>query len=89
MQALFLLQKRKKRKLRHLDDEDRDYVLWCLSLEEDEFIMLLNNMTDAEATILLNLIQLAKEELYDDEMENSGTPEADIIVKNIKKSLDF
>ena len=88
MLGLFLLLKRKKRKLKHLNDEDRDYVLWCLSLEPDEFRMLLNSLTDMEATVLLNMIQLAKDELFDDEMEKYGTPEADDVVNYIKNTLD-
>lgn len=41
-------------------------------------------MTEPEAMILLNNIQLAREELFDDEMEKNGMKEAEIIIANIK-----
>ena len=46
--------------------------------------MILNTMTEPEAMILLNNIQLAREELFDDEMEKNGMKEAEIIIANIK-----
>jgi hypothetical protein len=78
----------KKRTVKHLNDEDREYVIWCLSLEPDEFRMMLNSLTDMEAAFLLNLIQLAKEELFDDEVEKYGTPDADDVINYIKNTLD-
>lgn len=78
----------KKRTVKHLSDEDREYVIWCLSLEPDEFRMMLNSLTDMEAAFLLNLIQLAKEELFDDEVEKYGTPDADDVINYIKNTLD-
>jgi hypothetical protein len=76
--------KRKPKKVRHLEDEDRDFILFLLSLEEDEFKMMLNSMTDEEAMIILNNIQLAKEELFDDQMEKEGMESAKQIINRIK-----
>jgi hypothetical protein len=70
--------------VRHLEDEDRDFILFLLSLEEDEFKMILNSMTEAEAMIILNNIQLAREELFDQEMEENGMSEAASIIDRIK-----
>ena len=70
--------------MRHLEDDDRDFILFLLSLEEDEFKMMLNSMTDEEAMIILNNIQLAKEELFDDDMEKNGMKEAQEIIIKIK-----
>ena len=70
--------------MRHLSDEDRDFILFLLSLEEYEFKMLLNSMTETEALIILNNIQLAREELFDDEMEKNGMVEAREVIKRIK-----
>jgi hypothetical protein len=70
--------------VRHLEDDDRDFILFLLSLEEDEFKMMLNSMTDEEAMIILNNIQLAKEELFDDDMEKNGMKEAQEIIIKIK-----
>ena len=70
--------------MRHLEDDDRDFILFLLSLEEDEFKMMLNSMTDEEAMIILNNIQLAKEELFDDDMEKNGMKEAQEIIMKIK-----
>lgn len=74
--------------MKHLNDEDREFILWCLSLAYDEFQMLVNSMSFEEATFLLNMIQLAKEELHDDEMEKYGTPDADDVITYIKNTLD-
>jgi hypothetical protein len=70
--------------VRHLEDEDRDFILFLLSLEEDEFKMMLNSMTEAEAMIVLNDIQLAREELFDDQMEKEGMKFAEEIINKIK-----
>lgn len=84
MLGLFHHWKRKPKKVRHLEDEDRDFILFLLSLEEDEFKMMLNSMTDEEAMIILNNIQLAKEELFDDQMEKEGMESAKQIINRIK-----
>jgi hypothetical protein len=70
--------------VRHLEDEDRDFILFLLSLEEDEFKMMLNSMTEQEAMIVLNNIQLAKEELLDDDMERDGMQAAKQVINRIK-----
>lgn len=70
--------------MRHLEDEDRDFVLFLLSLKEDEFVMMLNSMTEADARIVLNNIQLARDELFDDMMEKEGMKEANKVIKKIK-----
>ena len=70
--------------MRHLEDEDRDFILFLLSLEEDEFKMMLNSMTEPEAMIVLNNIQLAREELFDDMMEKEGMKAAETLIKRIK-----
>lgn len=70
--------------MRHLEDEDRDFILFLLSLEEDEFKMILNSMTEAEAMNVLNNIQLAREELFDDEMEERGMSDAIEVINRIK-----
>lgn len=71
--------------MRHLNDEDRDFVLFLLSLEEDEFQIALKSMTDSEAMIILNNIQLAREELFDDIMEEQGMSPAVDIINRIKR----
>lgn len=71
--------------MRHLEDEDRDFILFLLSLEEDEFKMMLNSMDEREAMIVLNNIQLAKEELFDDTMEKEGMKAAFDVIETIKK----
>jgi hypothetical protein len=70
--------------VRHLEDEDRDFILFLLSLEEDEFAMILNSMSEAEAMIILNNIQLAREELFDDIMEREGMKLANEVINRIK-----
>ena len=72
--------------MRHLEDEDRQFVLFLLSLEEDEFKMMLNSMNEEEAMRVLNMIQMARDELFDDEMESKGTPEADFVIDRIKNA---
>ena len=73
--------------MRHLEDEDRDFVLFLLSLEEDEFAMMLNSMTQTEAMVILNNIQLAREELFDDTMEKEGMNDAKDIIAKIKSKM--
>lgn len=70
--------------MRHLEDDYIDFILFLLRLEENEFKMMLNSMTDAEAMIILNNIQLAKEELFDDEIEKNGMKEAKEVIMKIK-----
>lgn len=70
--------------MRHLEDEDRQFILFLLSLEEDEFKMMLNSMTEDDAMRVLVMIQMAKDELFDDTMEQRGTPEANLIINRIK-----
>ena len=47
--------------------------------------MMLNSMTQTEAMIILNNIQLAREELFDDTMEKEGMKEASEVIKQIKQ----
>jgi len=84
MLGLFHQLRRKPKKVRHLEDEDRDFILFLLSLEEDEFKMILNSMTEPEAMIVLNNIQLAGEELFDDMMEKEGMKAAAEVINKIK-----
>ena len=70
--------------MRHLEDEDRDFILFLLSLEEDEFKMMINSMDEKEAMVVLNNIQLAREELFDDMMEKEGMKAAEDVIKRIK-----
>lgn len=68
--------------MQHLEDEDRDFLLFLLGLERDEFAMMLNAMTQQDAMRVLVMIQQAKDELFDDHMEKNGMPEArDILAK--------
>jgi hypothetical protein len=73
--------------VRHLEDEDRDFILFLLSLEEDEFKMMLNSMDEREAMIVLNNIQLAREELFDDMMEKEGMRAASDVIAKIKSKM--
>lgn len=73
--------------MRHLEDDDRDFVLFLLSLEEDEFKMMLGSMTEKEAMVILNNIQLAREELFDDIMEKEGMKEARAVIAKIKSKI--
>ena len=70
--------------MRHLEDDDRNFILFLLSLEEDEFKMMLNSMTETDAMIVLNNIQLAREELFDDMMEKEGMKAAEQVIAKIK-----
>ena len=49
--------------------------------------MFLNSMDEREAMIVLNNIQLAREELYDDMMEREGMKAAEEVIKKIKTNL--
>ena len=73
--------------MRHLEDDDRDFILFLLSLDEHEFKMMLNSMTEQEAMIVLNNIQLAKEELLDDDMERDGMKDAAAVIAKIKSKM--
>ena len=73
--------------MRHLEDEDRDFILFLLSLKEDEFKMMLNSMDEREAMIVLNNIQLAREELFDDMMEKEGMKAAVDVIAKIKSKM--
>ncbi len=75
--------KRKPKKVQHLEDEDRDFLHFLLSLEQDEFKMMINTMSDEDAMRVLIMIQQAKDEMFDDWMEENGTPEADEIMKRV------
>jgi hypothetical protein len=69
----------------NLNPEDRDFILFLLSLEEDEFKMMLNSMSDMEALIILNNIQILREEVFDDAMEREGMKESKEILDRIMK----
>lgn len=73
--------------MRHLEDDDRNFVLFLLSLEEDEFAMMLSSMTETEARIILNNIQLARDELFDDMMEKEGMKAAKEVIAKIKSKM--
>lgn len=73
--------------MRHLEDEDRDFVLFLLSLEVDEFAMILNSMTETDAMVILNNIQLARDELFDDMMEKEGMEAANEVIAKIKSKM--
>jgi hypothetical protein len=62
--------------VQHLEDEDRDFLHFLLSLEEDEFQMMLNAMTDEDAMRVLVMIQQAKDEIFDQWIEENGVPDA-------------
>lgn len=47
--------------------------------------MMLNSMDEQEAMIILNNIQLAREELFDDMMEKEGMKAAQEVIDRIKK----
>ena len=49
--------------------------------------MLLNSMDEREAMIVLNNIQLARDELFDDMMEREGMKAAEEVIKKIKTNL--
>lgn len=71
--------------MRHLEDEDRGFLLFLLSLEADEFEMMLNAMNREDAMRVLVMIQMAKDELFDDEMEEDGMVEAKAVIDRIMK----
>ena len=74
--------------MKHLDDEERDFLSFLVSLDDFEFRMMLNNMSDEDARRVMFLLQLAKDEKFDELMEEHGTPDADDIVSYIKNTLD-
>ena len=71
--------------MQHLEDDDRDFLLFLLSLQEDEFKMMLDSMNRADAMRVLVMIQMAKDELFDDEMEEDGMKEANEVLDRIMK----
>lgn len=70
--------------MQHLEDEDRDFLLFLLSLEEDEFKMMLDSMTDQDAMRVLVMIQQAKDEIFDQWIEDNGTPDADAVIGMVR-----
>ena len=70
--------------MQHLEDEDRDFLLFLLSLEEDEFKMMLNSMTDNDAMRVLVMIQQAKDEIFDKWIDENGTPDADVVLGKVR-----
>ena len=84
MLAFSHLLRRKPKKVQHLEDEDRDFLHFLLSLEEDEFKMMLNSMTDEDAMRVLVMIQQAKDEMFDQWMEENGMPDAVEIIGKVK-----
>lgn len=73
----------------HLSDDDREYLKFILALEDEEFEMMLNSMSIEDAREVLYLVSLAKEELFDQEMDIEGTPEADTVLDRVKRGIDF
>jgi hypothetical protein len=71
--------------VRHLEDEDRQFLLFLLSLHADEFKMMLDSMNQGDAMRVLVMIQMAKDELFDDEMEEDGMREANEVLNRIMK----
>lgn len=71
--------------MRHLEDEDREFLLFLLSLHEDEFKMMLDSMNQDDAMRVLVMIQMAKDELFDDEMEEDGMQEATDLIQKIMR----
>lgn len=70
--------------MQHLENEDRDFLLFLLSLEPDEFEMMLNSMTQQDAMRVLVMIQQAKDELFDAHMEEHGMPQAEAVIAKIR-----
>lgn len=70
--------------MQHLEDEDRDFLHFLLNLEPDEFQMMLAAMTDEDAMRVLVMIQQAKDEIFDQWIEENGTPDADEILGRIR-----
>lgn len=83
MLAFSHLLRRKPKKVQHLEDEDREFLHFLLSLGQEEFSMMLNSMSDSDAMRVLVMIQQAKDEMFDHWMEENGTPDADEILKTI------
>jgi len=71
--------------VRHLEDEDREFLLFLLSLHEDEFKMMLDSMNQDDAMRVLVMIQMAKDELFDGEMEEDGMKEATDLIQKIMR----
>jgi len=79
---------RKSKKVQHLKPEDKDFLLFLMSLKDDEFTMLLNSMSAEDCMKVAVMIQEAKDEFYDDIMEAEGMPEAFAVTKRIKAKLN-
>lgn len=84
MLVSFHQSKRKPKKVQHLEDEDRDFLHFLLSLEQDEFKMMIDSMTEDDAMRVLVMIQQAKDELFDDYMERDGMIEAAEVIEKVK-----
>jgi phage antirepressor YoqD-like protein len=74
--------------VQHLKPEDKDFLLFLMSLKDDEFTMLLNSMSAEDCMKVAVMIQEAKDEFYDEIMEAEGMPEAFEITKRIKAKLN-
>jgi hypothetical protein len=72
----------------HLQDDDREFLRFLLSLDAMEFKMLLNSMDDEEARHVLYLIDLAKNEIFDLEIDERGTPDADLVLDRVLRGID-
>ena len=84
MLAFSHLLRRKPKKVQHLEDEDREFLHFLLSLGQEEFSMMLNSMSDSDAMRVLVMIQQAKDEIFDQWIEENGTPDADEILGRIR-----
>jgi len=84
---LFLHSLRKSKKVQHLKPEDRDFLLFLMSLKDDEFTMLLNSMSANDCMRVAVMIQEAKDEFYDDVMEAEGMPDAFELMRKIKANI--
>ena len=51
---------------------------------ESEFKMMLDSMTDQDAMRVMVMIQQAKDEIFDQWIEENGTPHADELLDRIK-----
>ena len=86
MLVLFLqLDRRRQKKVQHLSDEERDFLKFLFTLDKIEFTMILNSMTIQEAREIINLVGLAKDELFDHEMEENGMSDAEEVIKKVKQ----
>lgn len=86
MLELSLLQHlRKQKKVQHLSDEERDFLNFLFTLDKIEFAMILNSMTVTEAREIINLVGLAKDELFDRAMEEHGMQDAEEVIKKVKQ----